>query len=289
MNVVFATCEQTPLITADDQILADALKVLGVDVTPIPWTEIDPFALLDAPPILLRSTWDYHRLPTMFTSWLGALEHSSRRCWNPPEVARKNVDKIYLKGLEANGIAIPKTRSIDPVDADAIQRALDDEGWARAVLKPRIAATAYGTFLIDRDAKLSAEDLAPARSSGALLQEVIPEVVERGETSLVYFGGSFSHAVVKRATEGEFRVQKDFGGRVDPTTPSASLLSFAERVMQHVPADCLYARIDVVEAARGPLLMELELIEPELYFLIVPDAALRFADLIVERLREASV
>jgi len=285
VNVVFATCDQNPLLTADDQVLADALNVRGVDVTPIPWTELDPYAILDAPPILLRSTWDYHRMPTMFLSWLRALEDSGRRCWNPPAVARGNVDKIYLQALESAGIAIPRTHWLDRVDGDAIDAALRETGWPRAVLKPRIAATAYGTFLIERGQLLAGDDLAPARASGALLQEVIPEIIERGEMSLAYFGGAFSHAVVKRAKAGDFRVQKDFGGRVDAITPSATAIAFADTVMAQVPATCLYARVDLVETARGPLLMELELIEPELYFLYVPEAANRIADLIGEQLK----
>lgn len=285
MTLAFATCEQSPLLTADDQLLADALAARGVNVTPIPWTELDPFAILDAPPILLRSTWDYHRLPTMFLSWLQALEDSGRRCWNPPAVARGNVDKIYLKHLDAAGIAIPKTQWLERVDGDAIERALDAHGWDRAVLKPRIAATAYGTYLLDRDSVPSDHDLAPARASGALLQEVIPEVVERGEVSLVYFNGAFSHAVVKQARDGDFRVQKDFGGTVAIASPSPAVQAFADRVMTHVPRSCLYTRVDVVEAARGPLLMELELIEPELYFLYVPEAVDRMADAIVDHLK----
>ena len=108
MNLVFATCTIISHITADDQLLADALEARGVRVTPIPWTELDPYALLDAPPILLRSTWDYHRVPTMFRSWLQALEDSRRQMLNPPAVALGNVDKIYLRDLEA-GIAIPRT------------------------------------------------------------------------------------------------------------------------------------------------------------------------------------
>lgn len=285
MNLVFATCDHQPLITADDQPLADALAVRGVTVTPVPWTELNPDAVIDSPPIILRSTWDYHRLPTMFVAWLRALEGSGRRCWNPPAVARDNVDKIYLKSLAAAGIAIPNTRWLDRVDGEAIQRALDEQRWPRAVLKPRIAATAYGTFLVDRDSFQSDEDLAPARSSGALLQEFIPEVAERGEVSLIYFDGVFSHAVVKRARRGEFRVQKDFGGSVEATVPTPAMLAFAARVMMQVPKTCIYARIDVVDSSRGPLLMELELIEPELYFLHVPDAADRLARLIVDGLQ----
>ncbi len=118
-----------------------------------------------------------------------------------------------------------------------------------------------------------------------MLQEMIPEVVERGEISLVFLGGVFSHAVVKRAKRGDFRVQKDFGGNVEVAIPSPAVLSFATDVMTRVASTCLYARVDVVESSRGPILMELELIEPELYFLIVPEAAHHFAGLIIDRLQ----
>jgi glutathione synthase/RimK-type ligase-like ATP-grasp enzyme len=286
MNVVFATCDLQPLVARDDQPLADALSRRGVEVTPIPWTEIDPYAILDAPPIVLRSTWDYHRAPTMFQVWLGGLADSGRLTFNPPDIARGNIDKIYLRALEAAGIAIPKTRWLDHLDPVALDRALDEEGWQRAVLKPRIAATAYGTFLIARQSVLSDEDLAPARASGAMLQEVVPEIVEHGETSIVYAGGAFSHAVQKRAKDGEFRVQQDFGGRVEPVALTADLAAFAAQVMSHVPPECLYARVDVVRSSHGPLLMELELIEPELYFLIVPEAADRMAQALVDRLQQ---
>jgi glutathione synthase/RimK-type ligase-like ATP-grasp enzyme len=285
VNLVFATCDHQPLITADDQPLADALEARGVGVTPVPWTELDPYALVDAPPILLRSTWDYHRVPTMFRTWLEALEDSGRQTFNPPPVARGNVDKIYLKDLDAAGISIPRTRWLDRIDPASIDRVLEEESWTSAVLKPRIAATAYGTFLVEAGTSLSDDELRPVRASGAMLQEVIPEVVERGETSLVFLGGVFSHAVVKRAEPGDFRVQKDFGGQVDVTNPSPALLAFARSVMTRVPPSCLYARVDVVESCRGPILMELELIEPELYFLMVPESADRLAQLLVDRLQ----
>ena len=153
-----------------------------------------------------------------------------------------------------------------------------------AILKPGVAATAYGTFLVSKDSALSDEELAPANASGALLQEVVPEIVLHGETSIAYAGGAFSHAVVRRAKAGDFRVQQDFGGSVEAVSPSPSLLSFAASVMTLVPDSCLYARVDVVESGRGPLLMELELIEPELYFLHAPEGAHRMAREIVTRL-----
>jgi glutathione synthase/RimK-type ligase-like ATP-grasp enzyme len=284
VRVVFATCDAQPLVARDDQPLADALQAIGIEVIPIPWTEIDPYALVDAPPVILRSTWDYHRLPTMFRAWLAALADGGRVVWNPPNVADGNIDKIYLRDFAAAGIAIPRTVWLERPDANGIDQALAAEGWPRAVLKPRIAATAYGTFLLAPGDHLSEDDLAPARASGALLQEFVPEILDRGEVSLVYEGRTLGHAVIKHAKAGDFRVQQDFGGRVEPTIPSPELAAFGDRVMSHVNPACLYARVDVVETGRGPLLMELELIEPELYFLVVDGAADRFAQLIRERL-----
>jgi glutathione synthase/RimK-type ligase-like ATP-grasp enzyme len=284
VTIVFATCSHQPYITADDQPLADALEARGFRVEPEPWTDIDPETLIVADPVVLRSTWDYHRVPTMFSAWLAAMADSGRVLLNPADVARANIDKVYLQSLAAAGIATPRSRWIDKPDAAILGAALQEEGWTQAVLKPRIGATAHGTFLISGATLLTEEELAPARASGALLQEFVPEIVERGEVSLVYAGGDFSHAVAKRAKEGDFRVQKDFGGVVTPFVPPAEVLAFGQSVMAHVPASCTYARVDLVESARGPLLMELELIEPELYFSIVPGSADRMAKAIIDRL-----
>jgi glutathione synthase/RimK-type ligase-like ATP-grasp enzyme len=284
VTVVFATCEHQPLLTADDQLLANELARLGVTVTPLPWTEIDPYSVVDAPPIVLRSTWDYHRVPTLFRAWLEALGDSGRPIWNEPAVALGNIDKIYLQHLGHSGIAIPDTRWLDRPDTNGIDDAMAGAGWPRAVLKPRIAATAHGTFLVTPPTALTEADLVPAREHGALLQEFVPEIAD-GEISLMYCEGRFSHAVRKRATAGDFRVQKDFGGSVESAMPAQALLDFAEGVMRTLPHQPLYARVDVVSAARGPLLMELELIEPELYFVSDPKAAVRFAAAISQRLR----
>jgi glutathione synthase/RimK-type ligase-like ATP-grasp enzyme len=284
LNLIFATCDHQPFVAPDDRPLAEALQARGISVTPIPWTEIDPYAMFDASPIVLRSTWDYHRVPTLFQAWLESLADSGRAVWNDAAIARGNIDKIYLRQFEANGIAIPHTRWLDRIDNDAIEQALAEEGWERAVFKPRIAATAYGTFLVANGLRLSDEELSPSRSSGALLQEFVPEIISHGELSMVYFDGVFSHAVSKRAKTGDYRVQQDFGGSVEPMTPSPELLSFTDRVMSTVDGPTLYARVDVVETGGGPLLMELELIEPELYFLYVPAAAATFADAILRRL-----
>jgi len=284
VNLVFATCSHQPFIAPDDQPLAAALRALGYQVEPEPWTDIDPNTHVASEPVVLRSTWDYHRIPTMFAAWLDAMADSGRVLLNPADVARANIDKIYLQALAAAGVATPQSRWIEKPDRQALAAVLGEERWTQAVLKPRIGATAHGTYLLSPDKLPADDDLAPARASGALVQEFLPEIRERGEVSLVYAGGQFSHAVVKRGKDGDFRVQQDFGGAVEPIVPDGSLLAFGESVMAHVPASCAYARVDVVHSARGPLLMELELIEPELYFTIVPGSAERMARVIADRL-----
>ena len=220
----------------------------------------------------------------MFAAWLEALDESGRLVMNSPAIARGNIDKSYLRDLEAAGIPIPRTVWLDRPDAVSLERVLREERWDSAVLKPRISATAHGMFRIAPGAELSDADLAPSRLSGALVQEFISEIRTGGEISLVYAGREFSHAVSKHALEDDFRVQKNFGGSVIETTPSAAVLALASRVMSMVPAEAVFARIDVVAAARGPVLMELELIEPELYFSIVPGSAEQMAQVLVDRL-----
>ena len=110
----------------------------------------------------------------------------------------------------------------------------------------------------------------------------MPEI-GAGEGSLIFIDGEFSHAVLKRPAAGEFRVQYDFGGRIESLAPAVSLRAFAERVLAVVPYAWVYARVDVVETGRGPTLMELELIEPDLFLARAPAAADRLADALVHR------
>ncbi len=118
-----------------------------------------------------------------------------------------------------------------------------------------------------------------------MIQPFVTEVQTRGEWSFVFFAKQYSHAVLKRAKAGDFRVQKDFGGYLGDESPSPALIAAAERVIQKMNTPLLYARVDGVEVADNFLLMELELIEPELYFRPCAPAAQRFADAIARLIK----
>ena len=111
----------------------------------------------------------------------------------------------------------------------------------------------------------------------------VASVAAVGEVSLIYFGGAFSHAIRKQPAPGDFRVQDMYGGTVHAHAPSAAEFDLAARALTCLPAPTAYARVDLVEFERKPALMEIELIEPELFLGASALAADRFADVLQRR------
>lgn len=105
----------------------------------------------------------------------------------------------------------------------------------------------------------------------AIIQPFIPEI-KRGEVSMLYFGGEYSHAVIKKAPKGDFRAHPIWGASVEQYTPSLKEREVCERILNVIdPTE--YARIDLVNTHEGPLLIELELIKPFMFFDLFPDTA----------------
>jgi glutathione synthase/RimK-type ligase-like ATP-grasp enzyme len=277
LTVILATCRHHPTLSASDELLAAHLRSHGVTVVVAPWDGLVPPELRGAL-ICLRSTWDYHTRSEEFRAWISALDELQATIVNPAETVLWNMDKAYLGWFEARDIAVPATRWIASGASIDVPALLAANGWDRAVLKPRISATAYGTHLVSAATVLDDREQGILARSGALLQEFVQEVQSAGETSLVFIDGRFSHAVSKRPSAGDFRVQHEFGGTVGTTDASRPLREFGARVLDAIPVPWTYARVDVVAAARGPVLMELELIEPDLFFTFGNDGARRLGD-----------
>ncbi len=277
MTIIFATCRHKPALTPSDELVAAQLRARGVSVTAAPWDSVVP-AQLDEVTVCLRSTWDYHTRSEEFRRWIMALRAHGVRVVNPAETVLWNMDKECLGWLEARGITIPETRWIPPGSIVDVHALLREAGWERAVLKPRVSATAYGTHLVGPGTVLGDEQLLALRSGGALLQAFVPEIQSAGEMSLVFIDGAFSHAVIKRPSSGDFRVQHEFGGTADLADATDASRDFGSRVLAAIPVVWAYARVDVVVTGLGPLLMELELIEPDLFFTFHPDGASRLGN-----------
>lgn len=297
MRLALLTERQFPTLIEDDRLLLAALRGHGHDPLPVVWDEPGlNWTGFDA--VLIRSPWDYyHRLPR-FLDVLGRIETAGVPLLNPLPVVRWNADKRYLFDLAEEGVTIPETVLIRRGSGSRLRAVLAGMTASEAVLKPAVSGGGFRTVRVagsstDADQTLLETVLA---DGDALVQALRPEIVRDGELSLVFIDGRYSHACRKRARQGEFRVQSEHGGTVKPAHPDGDLVAQAERVLaaaQRVLATqsvtlqnpLLYARVDGVVDDDGLfILMELELIEPELFFRVDGESAERFVTALEPRI-----
>lgn len=283
-DVALVTYAELPDLNPDDHPLRAELVARGARPHAVRWDD----AAVDwrgFDVVVLRSCWDYHRRTAEFRDWLAAQERAGTRLWNPAAVVRWNLDKAYLRDLRAAGVAVPDTLWIEPGQAPDLAALVASRPWERAVVKPRISLSAHDTWITDRtSAARDQERFARlVAERGALVQEFVPEVIGAGELSLVHVAGRFSHAVCKRAGPDDFRVQHQYGGSAEPVEASAAARWGAERALAAVPGAWLYARVDGVERDGRLMVMELEVIEPELFLVWSSDAVRRLAEAILAR------
>ncbi len=282
-DVALVTYDELPDLNPDDHPLRAELEARGAHVHAVRWDASIDWHGFDI--VVLRSCWDYHRRTAEFRDWLAARERAGTPLWNPAAVVRWNLDKSYLRDLRVAGVAVPDTLWIEPGNVPDLERVVASQPWERAVVKPRISLSAHDTWITDREgASRDQERFARlVTERGALVQEFVPEVTAAGELSLVFVDSRFSHAVCKRVAPGDFRVQHQYGGRAEPVTASAAARRGAEQALAAVPEACLYARVDGVERNGRLMVMELEVIEPELFLVWSREAVLRLTEAILTR------
>jgi glutathione synthase/RimK-type ligase-like ATP-grasp enzyme len=260
--------------------LEAALASVGVGATALAWTEAERGDLAEAALVLPLLAWGYHRDHDRWLASVDRWEAAGVRLANPAAVLRWNSDKRYLVRLGALGAPVVPTVFTDDLTLDALHEAATRFGAGRLVAKPLVSASAYRTV---RWSPGDALDGAP--EGPAMIQPYLAAVEDEGEASLIYIDGVFSHALRKVAQAGDFRVQPDWGGSVHPWTPDAAALEAAGRVLAAVEESLLYARIDLVRGeAGGWLLIEAELIEPDLYFDADPRRGALLAEVVARRI-----
>lgn len=268
------TCAKVPGLTGDDQLLQRALADDGWSVAIATWDdpEVD-WAGFAA--VILRSTWDYHLRPAEFRAWLARCQATGVRLFNPAALVEWNLHKGYLGELARSGLRVVPTAEIRRGEAGDLPRLLSERGWSEAVVKPAISATAYRTFRTSADTAASDGERLRGYLADAdfLVQPFVPEIASHGEISFVFFAGELSHATLKQARPGDFRVQQDFGGSMVLCSPSEDLQAQARRIAAAIREPWLYARIDGVDCGGDFVVMEVELVEPQLFFGLAPGAA----------------
>ncbi|MEQ9218198.1 MAG: hypothetical protein RLO17_09160 [Cyclobacteriaceae bacterium] len=262
----------------DDDLVHEPLKALGWEVENVPWDEAVHWNAFDV--VVIRSPWDYQDHLKRFVEVLEAINQSRARLVNSLDTVKWNIDKCYLFELEQKGIEIVPTIQHDALNESKIEMASRGFDSNELVVKPTIGANADDTFRINvKDSGSMKQPISIFKDRVCLVQPFMPGIVQEGEFSLMYFNGRLSHTILKTAKEGDYRIQEEHGGGVIAIkSPEKGLISVGDRVMNTLNKSPLYARVDLVRTANNSFaLMELELIEPCLYFRFDPDSPEAFA------------
>lgn len=278
-EIVLVTGREMPTPDPESHLLLAALDGLGVPARMRPWGPGTDWAT--ARLVVVRSTWDYVSASSAFLGWVRDVG-AGVQVVNGPDVLAWNAHKGYLTELAAAGVPTVAT-TVVPAGAgrDGLAAALAAHA-GEVVIKPAVSAGAYRTLRAVARADVALEHLEEVTRDGdALVQPFVPSIADRGETSLLFFGGRFSHAVRKRPRAGDYRVQVHLGGANELVEPDDDEIAVAARALAAAPGPLTYARVDLVDVDGTPTLMELELIEPELFLPLAPGSALRFAEHLV--------
>jgi len=274
MKLRVATCVNLPEVDVDAEPLAEALRRAGVEFELLAWD--DPAVDWDAPaPTILRSTWNYALDLRAFLAWIDRVAANSP-LWNPPDVVHGNVRKRYLLELAARGVPVIATTLVERGGTAPLPH-------ERLVIKPEVGAGSLGARVFEAGDPAAPQHLAQLTQHGAaLVQPYVASVEQYGERSLVWIDGAFSHAIRKSP-----RFSGDRESITGPFPIADDERAVAEAALAPYAGDILYGRVDMArDDAAQPRVMELELVEPSLFFARQPGAADRYVAGLRRRLQQ---
>jgi hypothetical protein len=264
--VLLATCARLPDGDEDAPLLDRALRRRGVDARWASWNAHS--VAWDDAVVVLRSTWDYTADRDRFLAWVRQLP----AVYNSADVVVWNSDKTYLRDLRDTGVPIVPTAFAAPGDTVELPSS------GEFVVKPSVGAGSRGAGRFASDGSAAARahaDALHAAGRTVLVQPYLAEVDTAGETALIYLDGRYSHAVRKGpmlpagATHALAADELFVGEQIETRTPSAAELEVGETVLAFVRerfgADQLYTRVDLLPSPTGPVVIEVELVEPSLF------------------------
>jgi glutathione synthase/RimK-type ligase-like ATP-grasp enzyme len=257
---------------------AEPLRRAGLEVEGVSWTADADWSAFDL--VLPLLVWGYPRAHARWVERVTELEERGVPLQNAPSVLRWNADKIYLGQIADRGAPVVPTLYFSGLTEAAMTVAAERFGTTELVAKPQVSSTAWQTIRWSEGASLEG-----GPEGAAMVQPYLPEIERSGETSMIFFAGRFSHAIRKVPQPGDFRVQPEYDGIITRYDPAPDEHEAAERILAAVDEDLLYARIDLVRGLGGsPELIELELIEPDLYLGYDPEEGRHFAEAILEQI-----
>lgn len=285
MNLALLTCEKLPELTVSDQLLIPELAKHNITAKAVIWDD-KSINWRNFDYLIFRNTWDYFEKESEFNLWLEQIENLGIKTLNPIPVIKKNKHKCYLREMQQNGIRIIPTVFVDKT-LDLNLSDLIPFHWKKAVIKPAFSAGSYQTTVFDVSdiEKINQDYQKIASEKELLVQEFMPEIQTLGETSFIFFNKKISHCVNKKPMEGDFRVQSQFGGKYTLIAPRLELIEKAQKIVHTFHDQLLYARVDGIVIENELHLMEIECIEPDLYFDLSKNSQQRFVESLLELIK----
>lgn len=285
MKIALLTCANLDQYITYEDHLNKALEKENIQYQWIDWKNAKEIDWVEFDGALIRTTWDYQ---AHYKEFIEALEYISAqtKLWNPIDIVKWNSSKDYLNEfINTETPPVPNIK-IHPTNISDIESCFEKFNCNIIIIKPFISAGSHDTFRIERDAisKFCDQIFEAAGRKKMMAQPFLENINLEGEFSLHFFDGEFSHAILKTPKEGDFRSQEEFGSNVQSIVPTEEQLHYAKKVLSHIRKKLLYARVDFVRGGKDYYLMELELIEPSLYFNFDLDSADRLVKKILKRL-----
>ena len=261
-----------------DSLLRKPLADLGWQAEDISWRD-NQVDWNQYQAVIIRSPWDYQNDCEHFLSVLNDIENSKAVLMNDIDLVRWNINKNYLAELGHNGITLVPTLWKTELDDHSLMQAFEHFNAEKIIVKPCISAGAQDTFLLNKEQAIEKNQQLEAlfENREFMIQPFMQNIVDEGEYSIFFFNNEFSHCILKRPKNNDFRVQEEFGGRLTKVEPENELLRVARAVLIKLPSQPMYARLDFVRTNDTFAIMEAELIEPSLYFNLDNTAAERFS------------
>ena len=274
-------------VLKEDRLVMDALEKLNLRTIKKDWNDTN-FNWSSTKSAIFRSTWDYFDQFSNFRNWL---ELVKEQCYliNPYEQINWNLDKHYLLDLQKLDLPIVESVFVSKKTQLNLETISKSKNWKDIVIKPTISGAARHTYHLKNDEIKKFQDkwLSLTNNEDFMVQEFQKNILSTGEIAVMLFGGEYSHSVLKKAKKGDFRVQDDFGGSVEIINPSLEIIELAKKTVKSLKTMPLYARVDIIfDNGSNPVISELELIEPELWFRFKEESAYKLAEIVKDFLNK---
>ena len=274
-------------VLKEDGLVMEGLEKLNLKTIKKDWNDTN-FNWSSTKSAIFRSTWDYFDQFSNFRNWL---ELVKEQCYliNPYEQINWNLDKHYLLDLQKLDLPIVESVFVSKKTQLNLETISKSKNWKDIVIKPTISGAARHTYHLKNDEIKKFQDkwLSLTNNEDFMVQEFQKNILSTGEIAVMIFGGEYSHSVLKKAKKGDFRVQDDFGGSVEIINPSLEIIELAEKTVKSLKTMPLYARVDIIfDNGSNPVISELELIEPELWFRFKEESAYKLAEIVKDFLNK---